>query len=163
MPVFTPSEALLFASPTTGLGVLASAQSPTRAVLASRHARSAIAQLSYAHPCHACLHAIHGAAFCSNGGQPRCGNSTRFETAPTCTLARPEGLEPSTLGLAYQLLLSQPEPTTPASVSQRSTHSLWSGLSLHRLRCCTYSLYGTPRIQRVFEAVSTPLPFSSVA
>ena len=48
-------------------------------------------------------------------------------------LARPAGLEPATLGLAYQLQFSLPRVT-----------GLWSGLSLHRLRCCTYSLYGTP-------------------
>ena len=48
-------------------------------------------------------------------------------------LARPRGFEPLTLGLAYQLLFSQP-----------LHQSLWSGLSLHRLRCRTYSLYGAP-------------------
>ena len=49
-------------------------------------------------------------------------------------MARLEGLEPSTLGLAYQLPLSRPQPLL----------SLWSGLSLRRLRRRTYSLYGSP-------------------
>jgi len=50
-------------------------------------------------------------------------------------LARPAGLEPATLGLAYQLPLSRPQPSL----------SLWSGLSLRHLRRRTYSLYGTLR------------------
>ena len=54
-------------------------------------------------------------------------------------MVRPEGLEPSTLGLAYQLLLSQ-----PARLVFADAYGLWSGLSLHRLRCHTYSLYGSP-------------------
>ena len=49
-------------------------------------------------------------------------------------MARPAGLEPATLGLAYQLPLSRPR-----------TASLWSGLSLRHLRRRTYSLYGTLR------------------
>ncbi len=57
-------------------------------------------------------------------------------------MARPAGFEPATLGLAYQLRLSTPHTT-----------SLWSGLSLHHLRCRTYSLYGTLRKQ-----VSSGLP-----
>ena len=47
-------------------------------------------------------------------------------------MARPAGFEPATLGLAYQLRLSTPR------------QGLWSGLSLHHLRCRTYSLYGSP-------------------
>ena len=47
-------------------------------------------------------------------------------------LARPAGFEPATLGLAYHLRLSTP------------LQGLWSGLSLHHLRCRTYSLYGSP-------------------
>ena len=50
-------------------------------------------------------------------------------------LARPAGLEPATLGLAYQLPLSRPQHPP----------SLWSGLSLRRLRRRTYSLYGALR------------------
>ncbi len=52
----------------------------------------------------------------------------------SCILARPAGLEPATVGLAYQLPLSRP-----------CVAGLWSGLSLHRLRCRTYSLYGSLR------------------
>jgi hypothetical protein len=61
-----------------------------------------------------------------------------------CVMARPAGLEPATLGLAYHYCF-------------RSLHILassWSGLSLHRLRCRTYSLYGAPPC----EQVSTGLP-----
>ena len=48
-------------------------------------------------------------------------------------LARPAGLEPATLGLAYHYAFRRPVPP-----------GLWSGLSHHHLRCHTYSLYGTP-------------------
>jgi len=65
-------------------------------------------------------------------------------------VARPEGLEPSTLGLAYQLLLLQPYP------ANRQV-SLWSGLSLHHLRCCTYSLYGALRKLPAFGDAYTHL------
>ena len=54
----------------------------------------------------------------------------------TAFMARPRGLEPLTLGLAYQLLLSQPA---------QQPRGLWSGLSLRHLRRRTYSLYGSPR------------------
>ncbi len=50
-------------------------------------------------------------------------------------LARPAGLEPATLGLAYPLPLSR----LPAG------GHLGSGPSLHHCRCCTYGLYGSPR------------------
>ncbi len=66
-------------------------------------------------------------------------------------LARPAGLEPATLGLAYQLPLSRPR-----------TAGLWSGLSLRHLRRRTYSLYGTLRKS---EAKFPPLlrPFSGAS
>ena len=63
-------------------------------------------------------------------------------------LARPAGFEPATLGLAYQLLLSQPDYIgLDPRLRGDDTYgvSLWSGLSLHRLRCHTYSLYGSLR------------------
>jgi hypothetical protein len=59
-------------------------------------------------------------------------------------LARPAGLEPATLGLAYHYCFRSP----------RSPRGLGSGLSLHRRRCRTYSLYGAPPT----EQVSTGLP-----
>ena len=49
-------------------------------------------------------------------------------------LARPAGLEPATARLSL--------PTTAFAAPLTG---LWSGLSLHHLRCRTYSLYGTPR------------------
>ena len=51
--------------------------------------------------------------------------------------------------------LSLPTTAFAASVS-----SLWSGLSLHRHRCCTYSLYGSPSADVAFwlARVSTGLP-----
>ena len=55
-------------------------------------------------------------------------------------------VEPATLGLAYQLRLS-----TPHYIA-----GLWSGLSLHHLRCRTYSLYGSP--MRPVAQVSSGLP-----
>jgi len=54
-------------------------------------------------------------------------------------LARPAGLEPATLGLAYPLPLSR----LPAG------GHLGSGPSLHHCRCCTYGLYGSPRRMRI--------------
>ena len=64
----------------------------------------------------------------------------------TVVLARPAGLEPAAAGLAYQLLLSQP------------LASLWSGLSLHRFRCHTYSLYGTLRYPDDQSCIHTGKP-----
>jgi hypothetical protein len=73
-------------------------------------------------------------------------------------MARPAGLEPATLGLAYHYCFH----------SLRSiTRRLWSGLSLHPLRCCTYSLYGTPRCAaKVFTCsriFSRALPSASIS
>jgi len=47
--------------------------------------------------------------------------------------------------------------TTFVAWRRHVSDSLWSGLSLHRLRCCTYSLYGALRRLRAFEVVSTLL------
>jgi len=60
----------------------------------------------------------------------RCGRPFR----PSSGMARPAGLEPATVGLALPLQFSLPRQA-----------SLWSGLSLHHLRCRTYSLYGALR------------------
>ena len=59
-------------------------------------------------------------------------------SAPLKVLARPAGLEPATAGLAYHYSFR----------CRRRAGVCWSGLSLHRLRCRTYSLYGSPRCRR---------------
>jgi len=49
-------------------------------------------------------------------------------------MARPAGLEPATLGLAYHFCFRS---------RRQSRQSSWSGLSLRHLRRRTYSLYGS--------------------
>ena len=58
-------------------------------------------------------------------------------------MARPAGLEPATLGLAYHHCFHSPYS------------GLWPGPSLHPLRCRTYGLYGSPdrRRRRCFVAL----------
>ena len=56
---------------------------------------------------------------------------------PPCgIMARPAGLEPATVGLAYHYCFHSPYP------------GLWPGPSLHHRRCRTYGLYGSPDCRR---------------
>ena len=86
-------------------------------------------QLSYAHHRSAFVPDIPGPGsdFPTHNDIGNCGY--------VCSrMVRPAGLEPATLGLAYQLPLSRPRQA-----------GLWSGLSLRHLRRHTYSLYGALR------------------